>query len=309
MPQQYFYYKAFGLTFKSCMEHPGFIVENETASPDCTISFGTVPRKLSGYGRIQAEGSKTGGQFLLKIKNVGRYLVANGESITIEKAPEATDRDVLLFLWASAIGALLHQRGMIIIHGSSIKTGEHAVIFSGTSGSGKSTIASAFVSENEAQIISDDISAITIAESGIPVVVPGYPLIKLWRDSSEKLLIEWDDTMLIRESVNKMIVKIGDRFASKAVPLSQFYLLSYKNSGPPAISEITGYKKLELLMGKIFRKKFVWKMEAGPVDVFMDASAILPYVRVCTLERMYGIAYLDETIAMIENDLRQAEIL
>jgi hypothetical protein len=309
MPQQYFYYKAFGLKFKSCIVHPGFIAENETSSPDCTISFGKVPQKLSSHGRIQVTGLKEDGQFLLKIKNVGRYLIEQGKSITIEKAPEASDKDLLLFLWASAIAALLHQRGMIIVHGSAIQVGEHAVIFSGVSGSGKSTVASLFASEKEALILSDDISAIIFDESGMPFVVPGYPLVKLWPDSSEKLQIEWDETMLIRESVNKMIVKIEDRFAKNPVPLSQFYLLSYKNNGPPTISEVIGYKKLQLITGKIFRMKFLRKIESGPLDVFMDVTRILPYVRVCTLERKHGIAFLDKTASAIENDLRQASEL
>jgi hypothetical protein len=304
----HYYYKAFGLTFRSCIEHPDFISENEIADPDCIISYGAVPQKLKGPFNTEGVFQITPTRYLLNIDKIGRYLIENGKKITIEKAPGASERELLLFLWASAIAALLHQRGIIIVHSSAINLGGHAVIFSGRSGSGKSTIASTFATQKNARIISDDISAIYLNESGIPMVLPGYPLVKLWRDASEKLEIEWDETNLIRESVNKMIVNVSDRFEKNAVPLRQIYFLSYHNSGPALISEITGYKKLELLMGKIFRKKFVRKMKPGTTDVFLEASRILPQIRLCTLQRQHGMAILDETTGIIEIDLKQAGI-
>ena len=309
MNQQYYYYSAFGLVFKSCIEHPEFIAEAATSEPDCLISYGRVPKKLNKPDVTGGVFQSQGQQFLLKIEHVGRYLIENGDKITIEKGPGASDRETIVFLWASAVAVLLHQRGKLIVHGSSIMLGEHAIIFSGSSGSGKSTIASTFATHKGAMIISDDISAISMDPSGIPMVLPGYPLMKLWRDSSDKLGLEWDDARLIRKKVNKMMVNINDKFVHHAVPLRQFYLLSYKNNGPVAIREVNGYKKLELLTGKIFRKNFLKKQESGTVDVFTEASKILPKIRICTLQRLQGIAHLDETIEMIEQDLLQSGII
>ncbi|MEI6434357.1 MAG: hypothetical protein WCP32_05890 [Bacteroidota bacterium] len=309
MNQQYYYYKAFGLIFKSCIEHPEFFAEVATSEPDCLISFGPVPHNLNKPDAVGGVYQFQGQKFILRIEHVGRYLIENGDKITIEKLPGATDRETIVFLWASAVAVLLHQRGKLIVHGSSVMLGENAIIFSGSSGSGKSTIASTFATHKGAMIISDDISAISINSSGLPVVLPGYPVMKLWRDSSDKLGLEWDDSRLIRERVNKMMVNINDKFLRHAVPLRQLYLLSYKNNGPVAIHEVNGYKKLELLTEKIFRKKFLKKQESGNVDIFTEASKILPKIRICTLQRLHGIVRLDETIEMIEKDLLQSGII
>ncbi|MCX6276629.1 MAG: hypothetical protein NT004_00860 [Bacteroidetes bacterium] len=310
MNQQYYYYKAFGLVFKSCIEHPDFIAEAAISEPDCLISFGSVPHKLNKPDALGGVYQLQGRQFFLRIENVGRYLIENGDKITIERLPGATDREIIVFLWASAVAALLHQRGKLIVHGSSIMKGENAIIFSGPSGSGKSTIASIFATRKGAMIISDDISAISYDPlSEVPFVLPGYPLMKLWRDSSDKLGLEWDDSRLIRDRVNKMMVNINDKFVNHSVPLRQFYLLSYINKGPGAIREVNGYKKLELLTGKIFRKNYLKKQESGTIDIFTEASKILPKIRICTLQRLLGIGHLDETIEMIEQDLMQSGII
>jgi len=309
MPEDNYYYKAFGLTFRSCIEHPEFVAQPSTSESDCVISFGSVPHNLKKPDAFGGVYQYQGQQFILRIEHVARYLIENGDKITIEKVPGATDREMIVFLWASAVAVLLHQRGKLILHGSSIMHGEHAIIFSGSSGSGKSTIASTFATYKGAMIISDDISAISMDPSGTPVVLPGYPLIKLWRDSSDKLGFEWDEGRLIRKRVNKMMVNINDKFVHHAVPMRQLYILSYKNNGPVAINEVNGYKKLELLTGKIFRKNFLKKQESGTLDIFTEASKILPLVRVCTLERQEGIGHLDKTIEMIEQDLLQSGII
>jgi hypothetical protein len=309
MPQASYFYKSFGLVFKSCIEHPEFIAEASTDRPDCTINFGEVPVKLSHPDKIGGVYQSQGNQFLLKVENVGRYLIENGDTITIDKMPAATDRETIIFLWASAMAALLHQRGILIVHGSTVKIGESAIIFSGRSGSGKSTMASAFSSLEDSFMVSDDISAIRINETGIPVVLPGYPMMKLWRDSSDKFGIEWDETRYIRENVKKMIVNTSDRFYDHEVGLRQIYLLSYKNSGNAELKEITGYKKLELLTGKIFRKNYIKENENSPLDIFNEASRILPAVRLCTVERQHGMSFFDETFELIKNDLSQSKIL
>jgi hypothetical protein len=305
MQQVSYFYKAYGLIFKSYIEHPEFFTEPANDHPDCTILLGDVPENLVNPDKAGAVYQTRGRQFLLQIKNVGGYLIENGNSITIAPAPAASPREIIIFLWASAIAALLHQRGMMILHGSAVKIGDGAVIFSGHSGSGKSTMASAFGRMDGSLMISDDISAIRINASGIPVVMPGYPMMKLWRDSSEKFGIEWDETRYIRQNVKKMIVNTRDRFVNQEVPLKQVYLLSYKNEGNAAIKEVNGYRKLELFVGKIFRKNYLKKSNNSHPEVFEDASKILTSSRLCTVERQQGMAFLDETLEVIKADLHK----
>ena len=83
-------------------------------------------------------------QFLLKISRVARYLVSDGNEIIVDPEPDADLSAIRLFLFGSAFGALLHQRGILPLHGSAIVTSRGAVVFAGVSGSGKSALACAF---------------------------------------------------------------------------------------------------------------------------------------------------------------------
>jgi hypothetical protein len=309
MNQTNFYYKAFGLVFKSCIEHPDFILQPHTLNPDCVISYGKVPKTINKPDASGGVFQSKGKRFLLRIEKVGRYLIEDGNSITIENAPDATVQETIVFLWASAIAVLLHQRGILIVHGSAINMKENAVIFSGHSGSGKSTIASSFLKRSAANLISDDISAISINNFGFPIVLPGFPVLKLWRDSSEKLGYDWNESRIIRESINKMLVDSSHCFVSNEVPLRQLYILSYKNQGPAEVQEINGYKKMDLVLGKIFRKNYIKGEILGQEALFNEALKILPQIRVCTLQRKHGITELDTTLEAIEKDLNHSGIL
>lgn len=306
MEQPYYHYKAFGLVFRSAIEHPDFVPLEGEWEPDCHISLGAVPRKLPQPDTEGAAYEACGHRFLLKIENVGRYLIEDGNRITIDKIPNATLRETIVFLWASAMAVLLHQRGIIIVHGSAICTDNGAVIFSGPSGSGKSTLASVFSLKHGAGMISDDISAIAVNSDGQAVVLPGYPLMKLWRDSADQLGYTWDDGKLIRDNVNKMIVDIRRSFVDRELPLRQVYLLAYKNEGSASIAEISGFKKMEMMMGKVFRKNYLKANESATTEVFRAFSGILPQIRLCTLVRQHGIAELEATVQSIIEDLREA---
>ena len=54
-------------------------------------------------------------EFLLKLDDIARFLVQHGEEILIQPAAESDEDGIRLFLLGSALGALLHQRGRLIL--------------------------------------------------------------------------------------------------------------------------------------------------------------------------------------------------
>ncbi|HYX07724.1 MAG TPA: hypothetical protein VE912_13430, partial [Bacteroidales bacterium] len=136
-------YSAFGLTIFS--EHPLPELELSAGKPDVIFRYGTVPEHLEkpDFTAVRFEASH--GDFLLRVDGVARFRVKNGNEIIIDKKAEIQDHDVTLFLMGSAIGALLHQRGILPVHGSSVCRDGEAIIFAGVSGAGKSTLAGAFI--------------------------------------------------------------------------------------------------------------------------------------------------------------------
>ncbi|MCP4397035.1 MAG: hypothetical protein GY801_07015 [bacterium] len=72
---------------------------------------------------------------------------------------------------ASELGALLHQRELLPLHGSAIKVNDGVCVFVGLSGNGKSTVAAAF-RQRGYQVLADDVCVVSIREDGLP---PGDP--------------------------------------------------------------------------------------------------------------------------------------
>ena len=116
----------------------------------------------------------------------------NGSEITIEPTKDATSEELQLFLIGSVFGALIHQRGMLPIHGSAVLFKGKAVVFTGVSGAGKSTLAMG-LAQRGYSVLADDISVITKRADNTPVLYPGYPQMKLWGDSLDKLGKNSDD--------------------------------------------------------------------------------------------------------------------
>jgi hypothetical protein len=119
---------------------------------------------------------------LLVIAGVARYFVKDGSAITIEPESGVPDANVRLFLLGSAMGALLHQRGLLPLHANAVEVGGRAYAFMGESGAGKSTLAVGFHDQGY-RIIADDVCALRFNRVERAMVVPGLPRLRLWKEA------------------------------------------------------------------------------------------------------------------------------
>jgi hypothetical protein len=182
-------YRAYNLTIASCLD--GLPLLLGYGNPDLVIQYGDVPDELPHATTRTPYFHAAPGEAILYIPNVAKYWIQDGHSITIQRHSDVSDEQVCTFLLGSAFGALLHQRGLLVLHGSaiarslteSIDTG--AILFLGRSGAGKSTLAAAFQQQGYA-VMTDDICAIAVQDT-LSYLYPGYPHIKLKQDACEKL--------------------------------------------------------------------------------------------------------------------------
>ena len=137
---EYFQYHAFDLNISSVFEIPELRVQTFLQKDVCIV-FGTNPDNLS---QVTAEGvlyQANKDQFLFTIEGISSFLVQGGNHITIDLAKHAAINDVRLFLLGPVFGALLLQRKMLPLHGSSVERNGISTLFCGRSGAGKSTLA------------------------------------------------------------------------------------------------------------------------------------------------------------------------
>ena len=85
----------------------------------------------------------------------------------------------------------LRQRGLFVLHASSININNSAVAFSGFKGYGKSTTAMAFYKEGY-PVVADDYITIEF-DKEVPFVSPGFPSLRLSNESRSYMGLEKSD--------------------------------------------------------------------------------------------------------------------
>lgn len=293
-----FSYSAFGLSIRSELELPELV---EGSAPfDVTIRFGTVPENLdepTGRGVLY---QVTPTQLLLKIPENADYLVSRGEEIVIQRAPEVTDAQVRLYLLGGGFGALLHQRGMLPIHGSAIATPRGAVIFAGPSRRGKSTLAWAFHRRGY-RILCDDVSTVGFDENGMPLVYPAYPQINLWADVLDRDGTPHADLQAVHPKVEKYGLPARESFDPAPIPLFAIYLLETTNTNELSVTPIKGMEKLRILAINTYRPRYVRGMGKG-AEHFRLATRAGQNLRARRVVRPVNSFILDALADLIEKD-------
>ncbi len=292
-------YSAFGLIISSEFECPELITSS--GEPDVSVRFGAAPLSLMNPLFSGVRFQTSGQEFLLTVDKIARYYVENGNSITIDVSPNAEIEEVRLFLLGSAFGALIHQRGLLPFHGSSVKIGASAIILSGVSGAGKSTLAAAFRKKGY-QILSDDISVISFSNDGLPIVHPGYPQMKLWTDSIQKLGDDPSSYSQIRKRIEKHNIPIVQSYWNQPLPLNKIFIINSSNLGELKVESIKGIEKFSMLKTHTYRANFV-AGEQMHTKHFKSFESIAKHIDVCRLTRPSGNFLFDELINIILDNL------
>jgi hypothetical protein len=248
-------YSAYGLSVYSEMMLPE-LAEGVAASHGempITIRLGEVQpsrqAQASMVGNYCWEGDNT---FYLDISQVARFLVSEGRDILVDRFAGAEEDTVRLFLLGSAFGALLYQRGLLVLHGNAVKVGQACLICVGRSGVGKSTLAAAFMQQGY-DLLADDV--IPVRASG--EAIPGFPRIKLWEDAALKLEIDTADLRRVSPGIEKFNLPVFARFVREPLPIRWIYSLETHDSADLVIETISGVERYSELLANTYRSEFL----------------------------------------------------
>jgi hypothetical protein len=296
-----FFYKAFGLTISSCLPCPELLPG--AGAPDVAVVYGHVPDALPGAVNHGVRFQTAPGQLLLQVNEIGNFLVRDGRQIVIDRHPTACDDDVRVFLLGSAVGALLHQRGTLILHGSSVKVDDGCVVLVGRSGVGKSTLATA-LRRRGYPCLGDDICPISIEEDGIPYAAPAYPQAKLWTDALHHFGIDTAGLRRVRPQLEKRALPIEGDWQEERVPVKRIYVLSPGwGKLDPILQPITGTRKLRVLRDYTYRVEYLrgLDMMKGHFRQVVHLASRLPVTRVV---RPVGEYLVEQLADALEQDFR-----
>jgi hypothetical protein len=195
----------------------------------------------------------------LDILEVAEFQIQAGRQIEYIPCAGVTDDMLRVCLLGWCMGAVLQQRGLIVLHGNAVSfDNQTADIYVGDKGAGKSTMA-AWCYQQGASIISDDVCAIYFNAAGLPVVLPSYPQFRLWQNSLDLLGMSHQNLRRVRAGLDKFIVPVEtSRFMSHACVIKKISLIdSQIKSQVPLL----GSEKLLMLQAQTYRYYFLPRMQ------------------------------------------------
>jgi hypothetical protein len=205
---QLYSYKAFGLLINSAFPVTGFVPLAFNAEPDVTIEKGDVPASLNNVCNKGVFYQANTNEFLLKIEGIGGFYASNGNKIIVEKSKAASWNDINVFLVGRVFGSLLQQRRLLTLHASAVRFNGCNFIFAGHSGSGKSTLTAAFIDKG-AYLLADDIVTISLLNDN-PMIIPSFPVIKIWEDSLLSLGKDPSEYKPVRDGYRKYYLPVSN---------------------------------------------------------------------------------------------------
>lgn len=293
-----YYYRVFDLVISTpfvCSE----LIETIPQQADIVIDYGQVANDLLMIDKQKLKWQVNKNQVLLKIPDAGKYLIENGETITIEPEENTPLEIIKLFLLGSALGAIQHQRQRLTLHASALTKGDHTILLCGQSGAGKSTTANVLIQQGF-QLLSDDLAVIDFVD-GNAVVTPAYPQSKLWQDAAEKLSVEYKDLHRVRDELNKYRIPIKDNFCNQSKKITHIINLQLSETELAKINTLTVFEQLSVLKRHSYRKKYFTLEQAQ--GNFQACAALVDLVPVTQITRPQLINSLQKVEELITQQL------
>jgi len=291
-------YRAFGMVLSSEMPLPA-LIPAESGVPDLEITLGSVdPHGLPGAMPLGPFSHATERQLWMHVPGVARFLVSDGRSIRVDPESGSDEQSIRLYLLGSCIGAIVHQRGELILHGCALRFDDRCAVIAGHSGAGKSTLSAALNLRGH-ELLSDDLAVV----DGQGLVHPGFPQIKLWADSAGKLGLNLAAMSRIRMQVEKYSYRVEQAFCHRPLPLAAVYILHTHTKPHTAFEAVTGMGKLAPLQAHTYRPQQIKGMKMQPRHL-QACSRLANSIRLTHITRPMAGDSLDEMLERVEADMQ-----
>ena len=295
------FYKAYGLTIGSEVALPELEPATPVA-PDIEIAV----RKID-FPEAESQGA-TAFRFeptrqYLSWQAVGTFLIDRGNRIDVDPAPGVDDLLLAFPLLGPVLALALHQRGLLVLHASAIAVGGKSVIFLGDKGAGKSTTAGTMIRAGH-RLLTDDVVALDLSDPGRPMILPGFPQLKLAADAAGAIRLEQAEVRpQVHPQIDKAQHRLNDGFAGEAAPVSRIYVLERGERATilplPTIAALPAIIKFSYIT-RFGRQALVGDSAAAHLR---QSAQLAARIGVCRLEVPTGLERIDEAVALIERDL------
>lgn len=242
-------YRAFGLNIESVFPIVQ-VPSSDFTEPDVCIQAADLhltpreERKLAGYQCT-----------FFKVEDGYIFRIANGNLIQVDLSQAEHNAMLSVYLMGSCMGAILIQRGLMLLHGSCVTDGKRSVLIIGDSGAGKSTLASEFLSRGW-KLVTDDVT--TVLNTDPPTVQSSYPSQKLWKDAMDRYGKQDSNvhSLITTDNREKYGINVLEQFFDGTAPLSAIVRLIAADHAA-VLSPIEGFAKVDQLLKNTYRLYFL----------------------------------------------------
>ncbi|XBB65385.1 hypothetical protein ABFU82_14835 [Nocardioides sp. WV_118_6] len=300
-------YSGYGLRIDSELPLPDLAPEPAGPSrprPDVVVRLGAVAPPSSSATLLPRGLWVDGARVGIDVPDVGRYACEGGARITIQAAPGVSPDRLRLFLLGSALGALLAQRGLLVLHGNAFVVDGAAAIVLGHSGAGKSTLAAEMHRRGHV-VLSDDVVPVDAAGRALA----GWPRIKLWQDALDRIGVPTAGLARVDAAFAKFHVPLdrapGAPGVLAPVPVRWLYVLD-RHDGPLRVVPVAGAAAFTCLHEHGYRNEIL----VGDLrrTHLARSAALVRTARIARVERPHGIdsvaASADAILTDIRSDIR-----
>jgi hypothetical protein len=193
--------------------------------------------------------------------------------------------DTATYLLGPVLGYFLRRRGMVCLHASAVMLGGACVALAGPAGAGKSTLAAAFALRGD-RVLSEDVTCLA-EDGGAFSVQPGYPRIRLWKESGELIGAEAGELPLLTPTWDKRYLALDEAgsFHGRPEPLAAVLVLRPRRAmaAPARLDALAGQDILSELVANTYANYLLDRgQRAAEFDVLGRLARSVP-VRALTL--------------------------
>ena len=294
--EQFMYgYRAFGLSIRSDILIPEFIPD-EHGDPDVTVTMcDSVPAGDTRSGPCVSASLQ---EAHFSWKGVGNYRVQDGRRIDVSPQEGIDPSIIRLPLIGVVFGALLQQRGLLVLHASTVCVDGRAVAIAGPKGHGKSTLAAALFRMGY-PVLGDDVAAIDLGAE--PQVHPAFPYLNVWPHAARSIGNDPDRLMPLRHGGVKRSLPVSKGFHDQAVPLARIYLLEFGSDLEVAATDPR--ESFVRLVPHCFSARYYGDMPETPAGLMASCGKLVRHVPIRRLIRRDAVRDVFRAAERVQSDV------
>lgn len=211
-------YRAYGLGIASDVDLPALAPGDAADAVDLRVVRG--PAEDPGPDRWS---QLTDGKALLRYDRVVRIAVTGGDLIVVDLVGDPDPGTLNGVVCGASLAIAMTQRGLHSLHAGAVEIDGVAVAFAGNSGEGKSTLTAALRARGH-RVVTDDVVVVD-DRAEVPVVLPGFPQVKLWPDAAGAVGLDAASLPRIEDGHDKRAHRFGDGLVDQSLRLARIYVL------------------------------------------------------------------------------------